>query len=559
MRSGVAPSGSVGAARTEGRTDEGRAEEGRAVKRVVIADPLSRDGLDLLESAAELEIVDVSSEGREALEGALRAAEGLIVRSGTRVDASLLDVAERLEVIGRAGVGVDNIDMSAATRRGVAVINAPGGNIGSTAELAFALLLAAARRVAEADRSVRQGRWERKVLRGRQLQGNTLGVIGVGRIGTEVVRRAHAFGMRILAYDPYLSSERAADEHIERVELDALLERADFVTLHVPLTEQTRGMIGVAELARMKPTAILVNAARGGIVDERALAVALEQRKLAGAALDVYETEPPPADHPLREAPNLVMTPHLGAATVEAQRKVALEIAQRVRDALVAADLTTALNVPQIDPEERAGLEPLLELGRRLGVILSALTDGRCQRLEVRYAGALPHVLRLLAAASLEGYLRATVASPLNLVNALAVADERSIDVARVRRRRIADYANYVELTATGGPREQVVGGALLEEGHRRLTRIGQFHVDAMPRGNLILVKNRDVPGVIGEVGSCLGKAEVNIAEYHLARTEAGGEALGVIRTDAPLSKELLEELSGLPSVIAVRQVVLDP
>jgi D-3-phosphoglycerate dehydrogenase len=401
---------------------------------------------------------------------------------------------------------------------------------------------------------VQEGRWDRKALRGRQLQGNTLGVIGAGRIGTEVARRAHAFGMRILAYDPYLSSERAADERIERVELSELLERADFVTVHVPLTEQTRGMIGVAEIGRMKPSAILINAARGGIVDERALAVALEQRKLGGAA----ETEPLPGEHPLRGAPNLVMTPHLGAATMEAQREVALEIAKRVRDALVAADLTAALNVPQIDPEERARLEPLLELGRRLGVVLSALTDGRCQRLEVRYAGSMRRVLRLLAAASLEGYLRSTVASPLNLVNALAVADERSIDVARVRRRRIADYANYVELTATGGPREQVVGGALLDEGHRRLTRVGRFHVDAMPRGNLVLVKNRDMPGVIGEVGSCLGEAEVNIAEYHLARTEAGGEALGVIRTDAPLSKELLEELSGLPSVIAVRQVVLD-
>jgi len=553
VNDGIALTRSAAATRTAERT-----EEERRVKRVVIADPLSNEGLDLLAAADELEIVDVSSEGREALEEALRGAEGLIVRGDTRVDGPLLDVAERLEVIGRAGVGVDNIDMRAATRRGVAVINAPGGNTSSTAELTFALLLAAARRVAEADRSVREGRWDRKALGGRQLKGTTLGVIGAGRIGTEVARRAHAFGMRILAYDPYLSAERAADERIERVELDELLERADFVTVHVPLTEQTRGMIGVAEIAKMKPAAILVNAARGGIVDERALAVALEQRKLGGAALDVYETEPFPGEHPLRGAPNLVMTPHLGAATLEAQREVALEIARRVRDALIAADLTAALNVPQIDPAERARLEPLLELGRRLGVVLSALTDGRCQRLEVRYAGSMRRVLRLLAAASLEGYLRSTVASPLNLVNALAVADERNIDVARVRRRRIADYAHYVELTATGGPREQVVGGALLEEGHRRLTRVGRFHVDATPRGNLVLVKNRDVPGVIGEVGSCLGEAEVNIAEYHLARSEAGGEALGVIRTDAPLSEELLEELLGLPSVIAVRQVVLD-
>ena len=531
----------------------------RVTKRVVLADPLSVEGIEVLRAAESLEVIDASQKGREALLETLGDAAGLIVRSGTRVDAELLDAAAGLEVIGRAGVGVDNIDMEAATRRGVAVVNAPGGNTRSTAELAFALLLAAARRVAEADRSVRAGRWERKALRGRQLYGNTLGVIGAGRIGAEVARRAHAFGMRVLAYDPYLSAERAADEHLEAVELDELLERSDFVTLHVPLTDQTRGLIGFSELARLKPTAVLINAARGGIVDEEALAVALEQGKLAGAALDVYGTEPLSEDHPLRRAPNLVLTPHLGAATLEAQREVALEIAGAVRDALVAGDLTAALNVPQVDPEERAQFEPLLELGRRLGVVLSALTDGRCRRLEVRYAGSMSRVTRLLSAAALEGYLRSTVASPLNLVNALAVADERSIDVARVHSRRIADYANYVELAATGGPREQVVGGALLEEGHRRLTRIGRFHVDIMPRGNLVLVKNRDVPGVIGEVGSCLGRAEVNIAEYHLARTEAGGEALGVIRTDVPLPRDLIDDLSGLPSVLEVRQVILDP
>ncbi len=527
-------------------------------KRVVIADSLSAEGVEILTAADGLEVVDVSGRGRNSLLEVIRDARGLIVRSGTRVDAALLEAAEQLEVIGRAGVGVDNIDLEAATRRGIAVLNAPGANTSSTAEFAMALLLTVARRVAEADRSLRAGRWERKALRGRQLRGNVLGIVGSGRIGTEVARRARAFGMRVLAYDPYLSQERATDEGIELVELADLLGRSDFVTLHVPLTDQTRGMIGVAELALMKPTAMLINAARGGIVDEQALAVALEQRKLAGAAVDVFAQEPMPDAHPLRQAPNLVLTPHVGAATVEAQRQVALEIARGVRDALVSGDLTSALNVPPIDPEDRARLEPLLELGRRLGVVLAAITDGRCGRLEIRYAGSMSRVLRPLAAASLEGYLRSTVAAPLNLVNALAIAEERNIDVARVHRRRIADYANFVELTATGGANDHVVGGALLEEGHRRLTRIDEFHVDAVPRGNLVLVKNRDVPGVIGEVGSYLGHAKVNIAEYHLARTEAGGEALGVIRTDAPLPPALLDALAGLPSVIAVRQVALD-
>ena len=547
------------ALRTPGRTTSSRPTEGESQsKTVVIADPLSAEGIDVLSTDERLQVLDLSGKSGEELAEALRGAAGLIVRSGTRVDAALLDGANRLEVIGRAGVGVDNIDIETATRRGIAVLNAPGGNTSSTAELSLALLLTAARRIAEADRSVRAGRWERKALRGRQLKGNTLGVVGAGRIGSEVARRARAFGMRILAYDPYLTGERASNLRMERVELNELLERADFVTLHVPLTDQTRGLIGRAELARMKRTAVLVNAARGGIVDEGALAVALSERKIAAAALDVFETEPLPEDHPLRDVPNLVMTPHLGAATLEAQREVAIQIAVSVRDALLTGDLTAALNVPQMDPEERLQLEPTLELGRRLGVLLAALTDGRCQRLEVGYAGSKRRVLRLLAAASLEGYLQGTVASPLNLVNAMAIAAERGIDVARVRRRKIADYRNYVELTATGGPNDLVVGGALLEEGHRRLTRIGRFHVDAVPQGNLVLVRNRDVPGVIGEVGSCLGRAAVNIAEYHLARTEAGGEALGVIRTDAPLRPELLANLASLPSVIEVRQVVFD-
>ena len=530
----------------------------RVVKRVVVADPLSEEGLALLRAEGGLDVADVSGEPKEALATAIRDAEGLIVRSGTQVDSALLEGAERLEVIGRAGVGVDNIDMEVATRRGVAVLNAPGGNTHSTAELAFALLLAAARRIPEADRSIREGRWDRKTLRGQQLHGKLLGVIGAGRIGSEVARRGRAFGMRVVAYDPYLSGERATQERLQRVELDELLAEADFVTLHVPLTDATERMIGEAELARMKPTAVLVNAARGGIVDQGALAEALRAGSIAAAALDVYAREPLPDDDPLRDAPNLVMTPHVGAATAEAQREVAIEIARSVRDALLTGDLTAALNVPSIDPEERARLEPILELARRLGVLLAVLTEGRCERLEVRYAGPLRRVLRMLAAAALEGYLRSTVASPLNLVNALTIAGERGIDVARVRTRRIADYANYVELTAKRGGRDEVVGGSLVAEGHRRLVRIGPYHVDVVPRGNLVLVDNRDVPGVIGEVGSALGRAGVNIAEYHLCRREAGGEALGVIRTDSPLPEELLRALAALPSVVAVRQVVLD-
>lgn len=553
------------------RTAPGRAAMGaeagaagdRRVKRLVLADPLSAEGRAILDGADGLRVDDRSGADRGKLKEALRGAAGMIVRSRTIVDADLLQAADALEVIGRAGVGIDNIDVEAATRRGIAVLNAPGANTVSTAELTFALLLAAARKVAAADRSVHEGRWDRKALRGTQLQGKTLGIVGAGRIGSAVGHRARAFGMGVLVHDPYLTEERAADLGLERVEFEELLARSDVVTLHVPLTDATRGMIGREEIARMKNGAFLLNAARGGLVDEGALADALASGKLSGAALDVFEEEPLPADSPLRGAPNLVMTPHLGAATDEAQREVAVEIATAVRDALLLGDYSTAVNAPYVEAGERALVDPVMNLGRRLGRLLAEVTEGRCRRLEVRYAGSVRNVLAPLAAAALEGYLRGTVDRPLNVVNALSVAAERGIEVSRVRARDVADYANYVELLAADGAGwaagpsgEAVVGGALLaEERHARLVRIGEFHVDGVPEGILLLVRNRDVPGVIGQVGTKLGAAGINIAEYHLGRREAGGEALGLIRVDDPAGDGLLEELRALPAVLEVRQV----
>ncbi len=308
-------------------------------KRLVLADPLSDEGLAILNESDGLHVDDYSGRSRDELLAGLGGCSGLIVRSATMADAELLEHADSLEVIGRAGVGLDNIDLEAATRRGIAILNAPAGNSVSTAELAFALLLSAARGIPAAAASMREGRWDRKSINGAQLAGKTLGVVGAGRIGTEVIRRAKAFGLRVVVTDPYLTERRAADLSVEALPLESLLETSDFVTLHVPLGDSTRGLIGAAEIARMRPTAILINAARGGIVDETALAAALREGTLRGAALDVYEQEPLPADHPLRDTPNLVMTPHLGASTPEAQREVAIEIAYAVRDALLQGDL----------------------------------------------------------------------------------------------------------------------------------------------------------------------------------------------------------------------------
>ncbi|MCG8469746.1 MAG: phosphoglycerate dehydrogenase [Gemmatimonadetes bacterium] len=529
-----------------------------ATKRLVVADPLLPEGLDVLREATGLAVEDHTEDDRSQLTEALHGASGLIVRSRTKVDAELIRSGEALEVIGRAGAGVDNIDMAAATRRGIAVLNAPGANTVSTAELAFGLIIAAARRIAEADASVRAGEWKRKELRGSQLCGKTLGVVGAGRIGAEVARRGRAFGMRVIAHDPYITAERAAELGFELAALDELLPAADVLTLHVPLTDENRGLIGRAEIAALPEGAILVNAARGGLVDEAALAEALASGHLSAAGLDVFENEPLPENSPLRGARNLVVSPHIGASTVEAQREVSRQIAVAVRDALLSDDYQAALNAPyEAGDRDRTG--PVMELGRRLGTLLAGLEDGPEGRLEVRYAGSVDGVLRPLAAAAVEGFLRHRVAQPINVVNALSVASERGLEVARVRTGAVADYTNYVEIECTYGDHATTVGGALLgERQHARIVRIGRFHVDTVPGGTLLLIRNRDVPGVIGEVGSKLGQADVNIAEYHQSRREAGGKALGVVTVDGAVPGDVLTELRGLPAVEEVRQVVFD-
>ncbi|MDH3732100.1 MAG: phosphoglycerate dehydrogenase [Gemmatimonadota bacterium] len=529
-------------------------------KRLIIADPLRPEGIEVLSAATGLEVEDHTEDDRETLSGALAGASGLIVRSRTKVDAELMERSDSLEVIGRAGVGVDNIDMEAATRRGIAVLNAPAANTFSTAELAFALLLAAARHVTAADASIRAGEWKRKAMAGTQLLGKTIGVVGAGRIGAEVIRRARAFGMHVVAYDPYVPADRANELGLSLVTFKKLLESADIVTLHVPLTGENRGLIGADEISRMRDGAILINAARGGLVDEAALAAALVSGKLRGAGLDVFEREPLPADSPLREAPNLVFTPHIGASTSEAQAEVSRQIAVAVRDALLSANYQTALNAP-FEEGERGRIAPVMELGRRLGILLGQLDDGRCQRIEVEYAGTIPGVLRPLAAAALEGFLTRQVEPPLNVVNALSIAGERGIEVARVRTGVVRDYTNHVLLRATHGAGEDelIVSGALLGEGeHTRIVRIDDFHVNTEPTGTLLLVQNRDIPGVIGEVGTLLGAAGVNIGQYHQARTAVGGSALGVVTIDGAVPGAVLDEICSIDAVTEVRQVIFD-
>ena len=526
--------------------------------RVLIADPLPDAGLAPL-AGDEFEMVRSTGLSGRALADALADVDAVVVRSETRITADVLPSNGRLRVIGRAGVGVDNIDVEAATARGIAVMNAPAGNTISAAELTLALLLATVRRVAEADRSLREGRWERGKFKGVELNGRTLGLVGAGRIGSTVARRAQAFGMSVIAFDPYLTVERAQSLHIEPVELDDLLARADVVTLHVPLTDATRGLIGPAQLARMKQGAILVNAARGGVVDEAALAAALADGHLGAAALDVFEEEPLPARHPLRDAPRLVMTPHLGASTAEAQHNVAIEIAESVRDALLLGDLGRALNAPAIGGDALRKARPLMMLAERLGIIAQALCAGAPRAIEVRYGGTQEQALGALVPAALTGFLREIVGrGAANIVSASYLAEERGLAVSATRAPADGNYPEQIDVHVIGADGRSRVAGALLGESHARIVRIDDFHVDVRPAGTLIVLRNRDVPGVIGRVGTLLGAAGLNIAEYHQARLESGGAALAAISVDGRPDAEVLARLAELPEVEGARVVRLD-
>lgn len=519
---------------------------------VLVTDKVSESGLEPLRADPRFEIVKIDDSSDSAFSAALPGAHGLVVRSATTVGRDLLDRAPALRVVGRAGVGVDNIDLDAATEKGVAVINAPAGNTVSAAELTLALMLAMVRSVPAADASVRAGEWARSRFKGSELRGRTLGLVGAGRIGGEVATRCRAFGMRVLAHDPYLTDERAESLRVERSTLDRIIEEADVFSFHVPLTDDTRGMIDAGVFSRMKKGAYVVNVARGGVVDEDALVDALRSGQLAGAALDVFATEPLPADSPLRDAPNLVLTPHLGASTEEAQELVAQEIAEGVRAALAEGDLSKALNAPAISGSAMRALAPLFDLGRRLGRLACALAPGGIEGVDIRYHGEDDEALRPLSAFVKVGLLENILGrDQVNFVSAPHLARQRGIGVARTQLARYADYTQFVEVVVKAERGDLKLAGALLGDAHPRIVRIADYHVNVVPDGTLVILRNHDVPGVIGRVGTLLGGQGVNIAEYHQARRSKGGEALAAIAVDGEVDGALRDELLTLDEVLS--------
>ena len=521
---------------------------------VVIADRVAKTGLAELEEAPEIEVANLAGKPPDELLRALAGAHALIVRSETQVTADLLAHAPLLRVVARAGTGIDNIDVAAATRRGVAVMNAPGANTVSAAEHAIALLLALVRRIPGAVEAMRRGEWDRKRFEGSELRGKTMGVVGLGRIGGQVAQLAKAFGMQLVGHDPYVTPERAAELQAKLLPLDQLLKVADVVTLHMAHTDQTHHLINAERLKLMKPTAVLINTARGDLVDETALAEAVRAGQIAGAAIDVFAVEPLPADSPLRKLDNLILTPHLAASTTEAQERVSVETCSAVREALLQGDLSFAINVAGISGSALRRLGPLLDLSRRLGRLALALAPGPLTAIEVAFGGDDETAARPVLMAALEGLLSAMGVDPVSLVNALLIAEERGIRHSRTTTAPEPGFETTVSVTV--GTREGPVrvAGALVGDSHGRVIRIDDYHVDVGPEGWMLVIRNRDVPGVIGNVGTLLGGAGINIGSYHQARLAVPGrEALAAITVDQPPNASVLSALERVPDVLQVR------
>jgi D-3-phosphoglycerate dehydrogenase len=482
----------------------------------------------------------------------------IIVRSETKITAEILNAGKNLRVVGRAGVGVDNVDVETATRRGIVVLNAPGGNTVSTAEHAFSLLLCVARKIPQADASVRSGSWNRTNFQGVELYDKTLGVIGMGRIGSELSRRAIAFGMRVMAYDPYLSAARARSLQVQLVEeLDDLLTSADFISLHTPLTTETRHLLDAARLEKMKRGVRIINCARGGLIDETALVDALNSGQVAVAALDVFENEPLPLDSPLRGEANLVLTPHLGASTAEAQESVGIEIAQSVRAALLEGTIRNALNMPNLDAKTLAIIGPHLHFGEKLGRFLSQVAPRRVETLNINYSGKVNEVdTAAITRAVLKGFLQIAGGIEINEVNAPAFAESLGLKVTETRLGAAGDYTDMLELSAAAHGKQVSVGGAFFGA-TPRIVSVNSRPVEARPHGVVLVLENTDRPGMVGRIGSLLGDNGVNIATMSLSRNQEGGTALTVLNLDTTPSPDLLAKIRASEDIHSAQVIEL--
>jgi len=523
--------------------------------KIVIADKVSPSTLKVLAEHADWVVVQPD---KETLANELPDADAIVVRSATFVDAAMMDKASKLRVIGRAGVGVDNVDLDAATKRGIVVMNTPGGNAVAVAEHTFALMLSMARFIPRAHAGMAAGKWEKKTLQGTELRGKTLGIVGLGRVGVEVSRRALSFGMKVVAHDPYVAPSFAQQLNVSMLPLDELYAQSDYITLHVGLTPQTHGMINADSIGKMKKGVKLVNCARGELINDQALIEALQSGQLGGAALDVYSHEPL-KDSPLATMPNVILTPHIAGSTHEAQEAVGVQIALQVREYLLKGVIQNAVNVPSISEEEYQQMLPYIALGERLGTFLAQSCEGGVEEIGLTYSGDIAEwKTALIRNAAVAGTLNqiAHAHERANLVNAASIAEERGIRLTERKQARDAggSAANVLRMTFKSGQQENTVAGCVQPDGQPRLLEIDGIHVEAPLEGNVIYLRNIDVPGVVGRVGTVLGQHNVNIANFSLGRGSES-KAVAVVQVDGEITEKVLDALRGIETILQAKAI----
>jgi len=525
--------------------------------KILVSDNLAEEGIELLRESPDI-IVDVKLKLElQELIKQISKYDALLVRSATKVTKEIIDAAKNLKVIGRAGVGVDNIDVEAASKKGILVMNTPGGNTISAAEHTMSMILALSRCIPQANISLKSKQWEKKKFLGTEIFQKTLGIIGLGRIGGEVAKRAQSFGMEIIAYDPFISKAHAREMGVKLVSFPELIKQADYITIHVPSTPETKHIINKETISQMKKGVRIINCARGGIIDEAALAEAVKSGKVGGAALDVFEKEPP-FDSPVLGLDNIIVTPHLGASTEEAQINVARDIALQVLDFLKNGVVRNAVNMPELDPEKMKTLGPYINLCEKLGRLQGQISEGGFTHIGIQYSGEiLRHDIKPLTIALLKGLLEPILEQEVNFINAPLIAEERGIRVTESKVSKVEDFANLIVVETMTEKGENIVAGTLLGKKEFRLVRIGEFDLDVVPEGYMLLCSNLDKPGVIGKIGTILGNRKINIAAMQVGRKTVGGKALTIINVDCDISKDVLKEIEGISEIVEVKMVNL--
>jgi len=526
--------------------------------KILISDPLSEKGLKIMREVKEFDVHIKTELKPEALKEIIKDYDALIVRSATSVTKDVIAQAAKLKVIGRAGVGLDNVDLEAATAKGIIVMNTPAGNTISTAEHTVSMILALSRNIPQANASVKKGEWKRSKFMGVELYNKALGIVGLGKIGTEVAKRALSFGMKVLAYDPFLSREVAENLGIEVVELKELLQRSDYITVHTPLTDETKHMISTDEFAMMKKGARVINCARGGIIDEAALINAVKGGKVSGAALDVFEQEPLPPDSEILKVDNIITTCHLGASTEEAQINVAIEIAECVRDYLLGRGIRNAANYPSLPAEVCKIVEPYINLAEKLGSFSSQLVEGRLQELNIDYSGDITRLeLSPVTLALVKGILSPILQETVNFINAATLAKERGIKIKEVKSSKEEEFITLISVEIKTDKETKRIAGTLSPNKQPRIVKIDDYYVEAIPLGEMIVIQNWDRPGIIGNLGTLLGEHNINIAAMTFGRQTAGGKAISVLNIDSPASPEILNKIKKLENILAVKIIKL--